>query len=695
MTLSSESDNIGAFKKPDNSGYRTMITNRTDVSMVTVGEILWEPSQEWIEQTNLHSYQQWLKANRNLEFDDLHQLRRWSLDHLDDFWQSIWDYFNIEASTPPSAVLGKRTMPGAEWFPGSKLNYAQHILRNEKPGKTALLYANEDHVLHELGWSELANSVRVLATQLRKMGVKPGDRIGSYMTNIPQAVTALLACSSIGAIWSSCSPDFGTHSVLDRLSQIEPKVLFCVDGYHYKGKAFDRKAEVKNIIETLPSIEKVIYFPYLDPDDSSPPVENAIFWNDLLDQPPVSADEFEFEQVPFDQPLWVLFSSGTTGLPKAIVHSHGGILLEQHKLGVLHYNLKPEDRLFFFTTTGWMMWNFVVGSMLYGAVPILYDGNPTYPEADALWKLADDAGAALFGASPTLQQMQENMGIVPKDKFAFKKLESIMLAGSVVSAECTKWFYDNVKSDLYVAPGSGGTDICSGFNGPMPGLPVKAGVIQMPHLGVDLQAFDEAGNSLINEVGEFVVTQPMPSMPIYFWHDEGNERYKETYFEDYPGIWRQGDYFMINDEDGCFVLGRSDATLNRYGVRIGTSEIYRAVDGMDEVEDSIIVNLDLPGEQFFMPLFVKLPEGKVLDDSLKQKICQKLRTDYTPRHIPDDIYQVEEIPYTLTGKKMEVPIRKILMGKDVSKAANRDAMSNPGSLDYFITFQEEHKDKLT
>jgi len=428
---------------------------------------------------------------------------------------------------------------------------------------------------------------------------------------------------------------------------------------------------------------------------SSPPVENAIFWNDLLDQPPVSADEFEFEQVPFDQPLWVLFSSGTTGLPKAIVHSHGGILLEQHKLGVLHYNLKPEDRLFFFTTTGWMMWNFVVGSMLYGAVPILYDGNPTYPEPDALWKLADDAGAALFGASPTLQQMQENMGIVPKDKFAFKKLESIMLAGSVVSAECTKWFYDNVKSDLYVAPGSGGTDICSGFNGPMPGLPVKAGVIQMPHLGVDLQAFDEAGNSLINEVGEFVVTQPMPSMPIYFWHDEGNERYKETYFEDYPGIWRQGDYFMINDEDGCFVLGRSDATLNRYGVRIGTSEIYRAVDGMDEVEDSIIVNLDLPGEQFFMPLFVKLPEGKVLDDSLKQKICQKLRTDYTPRHIPDDIYQVEEIPYTLTGKKMEVPIRKILMGKDVSKAANRDAMANPGSLDYFITFQEEHKDKLT
>jgi len=662
--------------------------------MVTVGEILWEPSQEWVEQTNLNAFRQWLKENRNVEFDDLHQMRRWSLDHLDDFWQAAWDYFDIEASSPPSAVLGKRTMPGAQWFPGSTLNYAQHILRNEKPGTTALLFANEDQTLNELDWSVLGNSVRILATELRKMGIKPGDRVASYMTNIPEAAIALLACSSIGAIWSSCSPDFGTHSVLDRLSQIEPKVLFCVDGYEYKGKAFNRKAEVKNIIETLPSIENVIYLPYLDTSDTELPVQNAVLWQDLLDKDPVAAVDFEFEQVPFDHPLWILFSSGTTGLPKAIVHGHGGIILQHYVLGALHYNLKPQDRLFFFTTTGWMMWNFVISSLLYDACPILYDGNPTYPEPDALWKMCDDAGAVLFGASPTLQQMQQNMGLVPKDKFAFEKLESIMLAGSVVSAECTKWFYDNVKSNLYVAPGSGGTDICNGFCGPMPGLPVKAGVIQMPHLGVDLQAFDENGNSLINEVGEFVVTQPMPSMPLYFWNDEGNVRYQETYFEEYPGIWRQGDYFMINEEDGCFVLGRSDATLNRYGIRIGTSEIYRAVDGLDDVEDSIIVNLDLPGEQFFMPLFVKLPEGNILSDELKQKICQKLRNDYTPRHIPDEIYQIEEIPYTLTGKKMEVPVRKILMGKDATKAANRDAMSNPGSLDYFIQFREQHKDKL-
>jgi acetoacetyl-CoA synthetase len=663
--------------------------------MVTVGEILWEPSREWVEQTNLHAFQQWLKDNHGLEFDDLHQLRRWSLDHLEDFWQAIWDYFRIEASSPATAVLGKKTMPGADWFPGSKLNYAQHILRNEKPGKTALLYANEDQILHELDWAELAGKVRILATELRNMGIKPGDRVACYMANIPQAAIALLACSSIGAIWSSCSPDFGTHSVLDRLSQIEPKVLFCVDGYTYKGKPFNRKDEVRNIIKTLPSIEKVIYLSYLNPEDREPPVADAIMWDELLDKPAVAAEDFEFEQVPFSHPLWILFSSGTTGLPKAIVHGHGGILLEQYMLGVLQYNLKPEDRLFFFTTTGWMMWNFVVSTMLYDACPILYDGNPVYPEPDCLWKLADDAGAVLFGASPTLQQMQQNMGLVPKDKYKFEKLESIMLAGSVVSAECTKWFYDNVKSDLYVAPGSGGTDICAGFCGPMPGLPVKAGIIQMPHLGCDLQAWDDDGKQLINEVGEFVVTQPMPSMPLYFWNDEGNVRYQETYFDTYPGIWRQGDYFMINEEDGCFVLGRSDATLNRFGIRIGTAEIYRAVDGLDGVEDSIIVNLDLPGEKFFMPLFVKLPEGKALDDDLKKQICDKLRKDYTPRHIPDEIYQVEEIPYTLTGKKMEVPVRKILMGRDPEKSANRDAMSNPGSLDYFIQFRQNNLDKLS
>jgi acetoacetyl-CoA synthetase len=659
-----------------------------DQQMVNVGDVLWQPSQEWIEASNLYQYQQWLKATRKLEFSTPQALRRWSLDHLDDFWQSIWDYYKIEASTPPTAVLGKRTMPGAEWFPGSRLNYAQHILRHEKPDTTALLYSSETQPLTELAWTDLAADVRKLATRLREMGVKPGDRVAAYMANTPEAVTAVLAVTSIGAVWSSCSPDFGTPSVLDRLSQIEPKVLFCVDGYQYKGKPFNRKDEVRNIINALPSVEKVIYLPYLDRKDTTPPVAHAALWQDLMQGPAVSAAEFKFEQVPFDHPLWILFSSGTTGLPKAIVHGHGGILLEQHKLTALHYNIKPGDRMFFFTTTGWMMWNFVVSSLLSQACPILYDGNPTWPTPDALWKMTDDAGAALFGASPTLQQMQENAGIVPKNLFKFEKLQSIMLAGSPVSAECTAWFYNNVKADLFAGPGSGGTDICSGFCGAMPGMAVKAGIIQMPHLGVDLQAFDDNGNSVRNQVGEFVVTQPMPSMPLYFWNDPGNKRYIETYFSDYPGVWRQGDYFMMDDDDGCFVLGRSDATLNRYGIRIGTAEIYRSVDGIPEIADSIIVNLELPDSLFYMPLFVTMKDGHTLTDEIKQKINAKLRKDYSPRHVPDEIHQVEEIPYTLTGKKMEVPLRKILLGHPLEKSANKDAMSNPHSLNWFVNFRD-------
>lgn len=659
--------------------------------MVNVGDVLWQPSQQWVEASNLNQYRKWLKQTRNLEFNSYKELRRWSVEHLDDFWQSIWDYFKIESSVPPTAVFGKRTMPGTQWFPGSRINYAQHILRNEKPDVTALLFSNESTPLQELSWTELAGNVRKLATRLREMGVKPGDRVASYMTNIPEAVTAVLATASIGATWSSCSPDFGTHSVLDRLTQIEPKVLFCVDGYHYKGKEFNRKQEVSAIIKALPSLEKVIYLPYMNKADTVPPVETAELWQDIMQGPDVAAADFSFEQVPFDHPLWILFSSGTTGLPKAIVHGHGGILLEQFKLSALHYDLKPEDRMFFFTTTGWMMWNFVVSSLLVEARPILYDGNPTWPEPDALWKMTDAAGARLFGASPTLQQMQENAGIVPKDKYKFEKLGSIMLAGSPVSAECTNWFYQNVKSDLYVAPGSGGTDICSGFCGPMPGMAVKAGIIQMPHLGVDLQAFNDKGQSITNEVGEFVVCQPMPSMPLYFWNDPGDMRYTDTYFADFPGIWRQGDYFMLNDDDGCFVLGRSDATLNRFGIRIGTAEIYRSVDAIEEVADSIIVNLDLPGDKFYMPLFVKLHDGVTLNDDLKKRINSKLRSDYSPRHIPDEIYQIAEIPYTLTGKKMEVPIRKILMGTAVEKSANRDAMSNPGSLDWFVAFRDGQK----
>lgn len=660
--------------------------------MIPVGQVLWQPSQAWIENSNLHQFREWLKRERGLEFENLKALRRWSLDHLEDFWQSVWDYFDIQASAPAKCVLGQREMPGAQWFPGARLNYAQHVLRNEKPGTTALLHASEQQPLTELDWGVLGGNVRKLATRLRELGIKPGDRVASYMPNIPEAATVLLAASSIGAVTSSCAPEFGAKSVLDRLAQIAPRILFCVDGYTYKGKAFDNTDKLREILKQLPSVEHVVFLPYLNRKNATPPVPDACYWHDLLDMPEIPAESFEFEQVEFSHPLWILFSSGTTGLPKAIVHGHGGTILEQHKLSALHYDLKAGDVLFFYTTTGWMMWNYVVSSLLVGARPILYDGNPTWPEMDVLWQFVEQAGARLFGASPTLQQLQENAGLVPKDKYRFEKLELIMLAGSPVSAECTHWFYENVKADLYCGPGSGGTDICSGFCGPMPGLPVKAGVIQMPHLGVDLQVFDDEGHQMLNQVGEFVVTQPMPSMPLYLWNDPDNVRYKDTYFETYPGVWRQGDYLLINDDDECFVLGRSDATLNRYGIRIGTAEIYRSIESVEEVVDSLIVNLELGDTKYFMPLFVKLREGVEINDDIRNRICAKLRTDYSPRHVPDRIYQVEEIPYTLTGKKMEVPVRKILLGVATDKAANRDAMGNPAALDYFINFRDTQQE---
>jgi len=660
--------------------------------MVDEGELLWTPSPEWLEKTNLTAFMRWLADERGLEFSNYHDLWRWSVDCLEDFWAAVWDYFEIESSAPYESVLGRREMPGAEWFPGARLNYAQHILRQERGDEPALYYASENDELQSLPWSKFANDVRVLATRLREMGVKPGDRVAGFLTNCPEALVSALAVTSIGAIWSGCSPDFGSRSVLDRFAQIEPRVLICVDGYTYGGKRFDRREQVGNIAEALPSLEHVIFLPYLDRDNETPPVEGAMLWRDALDAPPVPADSFEFEQVPFDHPLWILYSSGTTGLPKPIVHGHGGITIEQMKLTTFHMNMKPGECLFFFTTTGWMMWNFLVSSLLIGVRPLLYDGNPAYPKPDRLWQLVEQSGARLFGASPTFQQMQEKFGIVPRESFDLSNLETVVLAGSPVSAECMAWFYDDVKRDLWVCPGSGGTDVCSGFVGGTPILPVYAGEIQAPHLGVDAQAFNMEGKPVINEVGEMVITQPMPSMPLFFWNDEGNERYLETYFDEFPGVWRHGDYFRINERDGCFVLGRSDATLNRYGVRIGTSEIYRSVEGLAEIDDSLIINLDLPGGNFFMPLFVKLAEGVQLNDELVAKIAAKLRADYSPRHVPDKVYEIPDVPYTLTGKKMEIPVRKILMGVELAKAANPAAMSNPKSLEYFMDFARNSKD---
>ncbi len=656
------------------------------------GDLLWTPGPAEVAVTNLTAFTDWLSRERDLKFDDYDALWRWSVQDLPAFWQAIWDRFGVRSSAPPQQVLGRATMPGAEWFPGARLNYAEHVLRNEQPGQDALLYRSEATELAGLPWERLAGQVRILATRLRIMGVRPGDRVVSCLPNIPHAVIAMLATTSIGAIWSSCSPDFGWRGVIDRFTQLAPKVLFCADGYRYGGKEFPRTGQMSQIIDALDSLQHVIYLPYLEPGRLQPPAPWALSWDAVLDHPPVPAARFRFEQVPFDHPLWILFSSGTTGLPKPIMHGHGGILLEQLKLQNLHMNLRPGDRMFFFTTTGWMMWNFLVSSLLLGVCPVLFDGSPAHPGPGVLWQVAQDAQVSFFGASPAYVDLMTRSGIVPGDQFDLSKLHAVMLAGSPVSAACGAWFYRNVKRDLWLCSGSGGTDVCTGFCGGVPTLPVYAGEIQARNLGVAAHAFNERGEDVADEVGEMVITAPMPSMPVGFWGDQDGTRYRESYFADFPGIWRQGDFFRVNARGGCFVLGRSDATLNRHGVRMGTAEIYAVLASIPQVQDALIVNLDLPGGGFFMPLFVRLADGQVLDDELRAVISDRLRQEYTPRHVPDRIIQVSDIPATLTGKKMEVPVRRILLGLPPEAAVNVNAMANPDSLAEFIRYAQTQQD---
>ncbi|MGC2389041.1 MAG: acetoacetate--CoA ligase [Candidatus Acidiferrum sp.] len=656
------------------------------------GELLWTPNAARIEDANLTRFAEWLGRERGLQFSNYEEMWQWSVSELEEFWQAIWDYFGVESSAQHTRVLGKRTMPGAEWFPGARLNYAQHVLRGERAGGDAVLFVSETAPLSGVPWEKFAGHVRILATRLRELGVLPGDRVVAYMPNIPETMIAMLATTAIGAIWACCSPDFGSRGVIDRIQQLSPKVLFCVDGYRYGGKAFERKGELAAIMGALGGLEHVVYLPYLNAEDHVGPCQGALEWNKLLEHAAVPRGKFEFAQVPFGHPLWVLFSSGTTGLPKAIVQSHGGILLEQLKLQHFHMDYRAGERAFFHTTSGWMMWNFLASMPLSGVCPVLYDGNPAYPGPDVLWRVAQDSRASFFGASPAYVDVMAKAGIVPRERFELSHLRAIMPAGSPVSPECTAWFYRNVKEDVWIATGSGGTDCCTGFVGGVPTQPVYAGEIQACSLGVAAYAFNEKGKSVVDEVGELVLTEPMPSMPIYFWNDEDGSRYRESYFDVYPGVWRHGDFFRVNQRGGCFVLGRSDATLNRQGVRIGTAEIYRALAQIEEVEDSLVVNLDLPDGKFFMPLFVTLAGGRRLDAELERKIRERLRREYTPRHVPDRVIQAPGIPMTLTRKKMEVPVRKILMGVPFEQAANRNAMANPESLDFFMNYLKTQTD---
>lgn len=653
------------------------------------GTLLWEADQKFKDEANITKYLDWLKDNRNKQFIDYNELWQWSVDEVEEFWQTIWNYFKVESPTPYTTVLENRKMPGAKWFSGSTINFTQQILRDFTSEKVAIFAESETRSPQEITWGQMTKDVLILATQLRKMGVKPGDRVGAYIPNIPEAIVALLATASIGAVWSSCSPDFGTKSVLDRFEQIQPKVLFVVDGYQYGGNSFDLSENLVTLSNELPTVEHLIHIPYLFNKIETSPVEGSLLWDEVLHQEEVALDDFIFEPTPFEHPLWILYSSGTTGIPKGIVHSHGGIILEMYKGNNFHLNLNENSRLFFYTTTGWMMFNVLVSGLITKSSIVLYDGNPVYPDAGTLWKVAERTGTTMFGSSPSFVQIMKKVGISPKDAYDLSKLEGILISGSPAGPEVFEWMYKYVKNDFWLASLSGGTDVATGFVGSLPTEPVRAAEMQVRALGVDARAYNEAGDSVIDEVGELVIAKPMPSMPIYYWNDPDNKRYFESYFDVYPDVWRHGDYIKITNRGSALIYGRSDSTLNRFGVRMGTSEIYSSVEIIEEIKDSLIVNLDLPAGKFFMPLFVVLKDGFVLDDELKKKILNQIRSSCSPRHVPDEIYQIEEVPYTLTTKKMEVPVRNILLGGDEKKVANRDAMMNPISLDYFIKFRNE------
>jgi acetoacetyl-CoA synthetase len=658
-------------------------------------QVLWEPSEQFKVETALARYMRWLSDERGVHATSYDDLWQWSVEDLDGFWASIWDHFDVRAAQPYEAVLGDRAMPGAEWFPGARLSYAEHVFRDRDDAAVAIRHASELRALSELTWGELRTLTARIAAGLRALGVGPGDRVVAYLPNIPEAMAAFFACASIGAVWSSCSPDFGARSVVDRFAQIAPKVLIAVDGYRYNGRDFDRMATVAELERAIPSLEHTVLVPYLDSDADAGRLANGIAFADLLERG--GDGPLEFEQLPFDHPLWVLYSSGTTGLPKAIVHSQGGILLEHLKKLNLHLDAREGDRVFWFTTTGWMMWNFLAGVLLTPASIVLYDGSPGHPDLGVLWDLAERAGVTCFGTSAAYIASCMKDGVAPSAGRDLSALRSVGSTGSPLSPEGFQWVYDHVGADTWLFSTSGGTDVCTAFVGGCPLLPVYLGELQARSLGADLHAFDEDGNAVVGEVGELVIVQPMPSMPIFLWDDPDGERLRESYFAVYPGVWRHGDWIEITERGTAVIYGRSDSTINRGGIRMGTSEIYRAVLAFDEIVDALVV--DVPASQSaaaraagvadddsWMPLFVVLRDGATLDDGLVARIAARVRAECSPRHVPNDVYAVAEVPRTLSGKVLEVPVKRILMGTPPERAAARDSLQNPAALDWFVAF---------
>jgi len=648
--------------------------------------LLWQPSPDHVHASRLHHYQQWLARERGIQTDSYAALWQWSVDHLDDFWMSIWDHFGVMADGEPLPVLGERRMPGAQWFPNARLNYAEHVFRHATDSRPALIARAEGEPVRQVSWAQLQRDVGALAAQLKALGIEAGDRVASYMPNRPETVVTFLACASIGAVWSSCSPDMGAGVVLDRFRQIEPKLLFAVDSYSYNGKVHDRSAVVTQLLDDLPSLQRVIHVPGpLGPDHLEQAWRSPLAWREAI----AREAPLRFERLPFSHPLWIVYSSGTTGLPKAIVHSQGGIVLTHLKTMSLQHDLREGDRMLFLGGTGWIVWNLLVGGLLAGASIVLYDGNPSWPDPQSLWRFIDEQGVTLFGCGAAFITGTQKSGVVPAQCGDFKSLRSINVTGSPLPSETYDWVYENIGKDLWLASISGGTDIASGFVACAPTLPVFAGLIQCRELGVAAYAFDEQGCSVVGDVGELVVTLPMPSMPVMFWGDAKGQRYQESYFDMFPGLWRHGDWIRFDADGTSVIYGRSDSTINRHGIRMGTAELYRVVEARPEIADSLVVDLEFLGRPSLMLMFVVLQPGKALDDALVAQLQQDIRTKASPRHVPDRIYQVQAIPRTLTGKKMEVPVRRLLLGAPVEKVAQPDTMSNPQSIAFFVQLAHE------
>jgi acetoacetyl-CoA synthetase len=652
------------------------------------GSVVWTPPPEARTTSQLARYMAWLSDTTGRTFGDYAELWGWSVDELESFWESVWRYFEIHSTAPYTTVLAERAMPGARWFAGARLNYADHALRHADDDRVALVEVGEDGAQRELSWRELRAAVGGVAAALRERDVGPGDVVVGYLPNCAEAVIAFLACASVGATWSSCAPDLQPAGALDRFTQLRPTVLIGCDGYRYGGRDHDRREAVATLARALDGLRHVVLVPRLGAGELPTDVA-AEPWEALASSP----RQPEFDDVAFAHPLYVLFSSGTTGTPKGIVHGHGGQLLDHLRHHALHFDLGPEDRFFFFTTTGWMVWNWLVAGLLVGSTVVLYDGSPRHPDLDAQFAIAERTRATLMGTSAGYLTACAKAGLVPGARRDLGALRAIASTGSPLPPETFHWVREAVGERVWTVSTSGGTDVCSAFVSGCALLPVRAGEIQCRCLGAAIDVVDEDGRSLVGEVGELVIAAPLPSMPVRFWDDPGDERYRASYFEDFPGLWRHGDWATVLDDGAVVILGRSDSTLNRHGVRIGTAEIYAAVDRLPEIADSLLVGLEQSDGGYFMPLFVALDGDRRLSEDLERAIREAIRTATSPRHVPDAIIQVAAIPRTLTGKKLEVPIKRMLMGAAASTALNRNSVTDPAALDELVALGRERLER--